>query len=397
MVATIHGPEAPLIAVGLFSYQVGGSERLGANVAVECLRRGYRVLCFAFYDSDGPTRRALEANGVECLDMSYLRRMRFVRRFTYQLALFHFFRSRKVHAVHIHHATSLILGALAARWARVRRIVMTEHSIIEFQKMPSYRRQSRRYCRLAHAITVIHPSMEPYFRNELGVAAARLHYIPNGVRLLGGDAAARSGGRRELGIADDEFLWMYAGRLVPVKDVGTLIKAFAIARTRAPIRFRLAIVGDGPERAALEELCRALELGDVLTFLGTRSDVPRLIQAADGFAMSSLSEGLPLVLLEAMAARVPCVATSVGGIPELFSGGAGGLLAPPQDPAAIADAMLALAEDPGRRRALIQAGFAKVAATNDLDRVVDRYLELFQLPPTWLTTRDDASRAFTTK
>jgi len=117
-----------------------------------------------------------------------------------------------------------------------------------------------------------------------------------------------------------------------------------------------------------------------------------LIQAADGFAMSSLSEGLPLVLLEAMAARVPCIATSVGGIPELLSGGAG-LLAPPQAPLAIANAMLELAQDPAAGRALSAAAFAKVAATNDLDRVIDQYLELFQLPTTWPANGEAVSRA----
>ena len=84
MAVKIHAPpdvHPPLIAVGLFSYQVGGSERVGADVALECMRRGYRVLCFAFYDSDGPIRRELEGQGVECLDMNYLKRLRVVRRF----------------------------------------------------------------------------------------------------------------------------------------------------------------------------------------------------------------------------------------------------------------------------------------------------------------------------
>jgi glycosyltransferase involved in cell wall biosynthesis len=385
MAVKIHAPpdvHPPLIAVGLFSYQVGGSERVGADVALECMRRGYRVLCFAFYDSDGPIRRELEGQGVECLDMNYLKRLRVVRRFTYQLALFRFFRRRKVHAIHIHHATSLILAALAARCARVPRVIMTEHSIVEFQSMPKYRRQSRRFCRFADAITVIHPSMEPYFRSELRVPPARLHYIPNGVRMLPGDALERSRLRRELGVANEEFLWMYAGRLAPVKDLGTLIRAFSIARLRSAGRLKLVIIGGGAERAPLEELCRSLDLNAVISFLGTRADVLRLMQAADGFVMSSLSEGLPLVLLEAMTARVPCVATSVGGIPELFSGGAG-LLVPPQDPDGLANAMLKLAADPDERRRMSEVGFNKVAARNALDRVVDQYLRLFGLPPRW--------------
>jgi glycosyltransferase involved in cell wall biosynthesis len=378
---------APLIAIGLFSYQIGGSERIGADVAIECMRRGYRVLCFALYDSAGPMRDELEASGVECLDMSYLSRLRFVRRFTYQLALFRFFRRRNVHVVHIHHATSLILSALPARAAGVARIIMTEHSIIEFQRKPRYRRQSRLYCRFAHGISVIHPSMEPYFRAELGVPASKLRYIPNGVRLLRGDPAERLRLRQELGVDNSEFLWMFAGRLAIVKDIGTLIRAFGIARSRTAVgNLRLVIVGDGPERTALEQLCQSLELGAVVIFLGVRANVPRLMRAADGFAMSSLSEGLPIVLLEAMAAQLACVATSVGGIPELFSGGAG-VLTSPQDALGLADAMITIAADPARRRDMTRAGFAKVAAANGLERVVDQYLKLFELPPSWPPSR----------
>jgi glycosyltransferase involved in cell wall biosynthesis len=378
-----ESPDAPVLVEGLFSFELGGSERVGADVALECVRRGYRVLSFAFYGSDGPLRRELEAGGVECRDLNYLSRTRFIRRFTYQHALFRFLRSCKAHAIHIHHCTSLILGALPARWADVQRIVMTEHSLMELREMPSYRRQSRRFCRYADAVTVIHPSLESFFRSELRVPAERLHYIPNGVRLQPRDLAGRSDIRHDLGVADEEFLWMYAGRMARIKDLPTLIQAFANARSKALKRFKLILIGDGDEREALERLCHSLNLGSAVSFLGARTDVPRLLQAADGFALSSLSEGLPMVLLEAMAAHVPCVATAVGGIPELFAGNAG-FLVPPGDPMLLAGSLLELASDPMRMQQISETGFAKVAATNDLDRVVDQYLDLFGLPHRWL-------------
>ena len=377
--------DAPTIAEGLFSFELGGSERVGADVAMECVRRGYRVVAFAFYGSQGPVRDQLEANGVQCFDLNYLARRRFIRRLTHQQAMFRFLRDRRVHTVHIHHCTSLILGALAARRAGVRRIVLTEHSLFELKTMPRYRRQSRRACRFADAVTVVHPSMESFFRSELGVPAGRLHYIPNGVRLSQGDPGERSHLRQELGVADREFLWMYAGRLAQVKDLATLLQAFATARARSDQPFRLALVGGGDQLGSLKDLCRSLCLEGVVSFLGARTDVPRLMIAADGFALSSLSEGLPMVLLEAMAARVPCVATAVGGIPELFSAGAG-LLAPPGNPARLAEALLELAKDPDRRGRITEAAFAKVAATNDLERVVDQYLKLFGVPPRWPPT-----------
>jgi glycosyltransferase involved in cell wall biosynthesis len=376
------GAKTPVIIEGLFSFQLGGSERVGADVAKECVRRGYRVLCFAFYGSDGPMRGELEAAGVETVDLNYLRRRRFVRRFTYQAALYRFFKRQEVSAIHIHHATSLILGALPARWAGIKRIVMTEHSIREFQTMPRYRRQSRRYCRFADAITVIDRSMEAYFREELRVPKERLHFVPNGVRLLEVDAAQRMKLRQALGVNDAEFLWMYAGRLAPVKDLGTLVNAFAAASRKATQRWRLTIVGDGQDRAMLETLCQSLGQDTAISFLGARLDVPSLLTAADGFVMSSVSEGLPMVLLEAMAARVACVATAVGGIPELLSGGAG-LIAPPRNVTALAEAMLDLSADCDRRHGIVRAAFAKVADAHDLERVVDHYLRLFGLPPQW--------------
>jgi glycosyltransferase involved in cell wall biosynthesis len=386
--------EIPVIAEGLFSFETGGSERVGADVALECARRGYRVVCFAFYGSEGPIRRELEANGVVCADLNYLKRARFVRRFTYQSALARFFRSHNVHAVHIHHATSLILGGLAARLARVPRIVMTEHSLFELQTMSKYRRQSRRYCRFADAISVVHPSMESFFLSMLGVPRRKLHYIPNGVRLQRPDAPRRLALRQALGFDERTFLWMFAGRLAAVKGLESLIRAFAHARVRGNHHFRLVLIGDGSERSALENLSHSLDLDNVISFLGLRADVPTLLTAADGFVMSSRSEGLPMVLLEAMAGHVPCLATAVGGIPELFLDGAG-MLVPPADTLALSNALVEFAGDPELRRRFSETAFKKVAATNDLHRVVDQYLELFALPSRWPREipqpRDDAA------
>lgn len=374
--------EPPLIAEGLFSFEIGGSERVGADVALECARRGYRVLCFAFYGSNGPMRRALEAEGIECVDLNYLRRTRFIRRLTYQVSLYRFLRARRVHAIHIHHATSLLLGGLAARAAGVPRIILTEHSIKAFDLMPHYRRQTRRYLPLAHAVTVVHPSMQDYFRTRLGVSASRLHCVPNGIRLPRQDAALRRKLREELGAEEGDIVWMYAGRLVALKGLETLIEAFARAQGAAAARLKLVIAGEGEKRVPLEALARSLGLEATVRFLGPRADVPQLMTAIDGFAMSSLEEGLPMVLLEAMAARVPCVATAVGGIPELMSEGAG-MLVEPGDSRALAERLLELSADGALRRRVGEAGFAKVAARNDLERVIDEYLRIFELPPRW--------------
>ena len=374
--------EPPVIAEGLFSFQIGGSERVGADLAIEFHRRGYRVLSFAFYDSDGPIRAELEARGIACVDLNYTTRHRLTRRLTYQLEFRRFLRREKVRALHVHHATALILCGLPARLAGVPRVVMTEHALHQLQERPAYRQSSRRYCRTAHAITAVHPGIADYFHDELAVPRERLHFVPNGVRMPQKDTAAYHRLRATLGVPPDCFLFVFVGRLHPAKDLSTLLRATAALPPSARAQTRVILIGDGAERARLETECRSLGLTGTLEFLGARTDATTLLGAADGFIMTSITEGLPMALLEAMAAGLPCISTAVGGIPELLADGAG-LLAPSGDPAAIAQAMITLMRDAPLRLQLGGQARRKVAASNDLDQVATAYLALLGLPPRW--------------
>ena len=372
--------DTPLIAEGLFSYQIGGSERVGVDVALEFTRRGYPVVCFAFYDSDGPMRAELERSGVRCLDMNYEKHHGISRRVAYQWKFWRMLRRERVHALHVHHATALILCGIPAKLARVRRVVMTEHGLHQLQERPAYRRSAARYCRYATDITVVEPAQARYFQDELGVPADKLHYVPNGVRLQARAPERVARIRGTLGIAAGSFAIFYVGRLSPVKDLGTLLNAFAGLPADVADRARLYLVGEGPERAMLEARCNALALEERVTFLGARADVGDLLMAADAFVMSSKTEGLPMALLEAMAAGVPCVATAVGGIPELFANDRG-LSTPAQDPLALAAAMARLARSPQLQARLAANALDSVRTRFALDGVVDQYLRLLGLPP----------------
>src|SRR5262249_5591200 len=134
------------------------------------------------------------------------------------------------------------------------------------------------------------------------------------------------------------------GSLTPVKNHAGLVEAFARVTAALP-EARLVIAGDGPLRAALQAQADALPGGRV-ALLGDRDDVPRLLAAADVFVLSSRSEGLSLSLVEAHGAGRACVATDVGGNGEVLVHGETGLLVPPGEPAALADALLALLRDP---------------------------------------------------
>ncbi|SNX74578.1 glycosyltransferase involved in cell wall bisynthesis [Cereibacter ovatus] len=154
---------------------------------------------------------------------------------------------------------------------------------------------------------------------------------------------------------------VFVGRLAAVKGVPVLLDAFAEVLKTHPDA-RLTLVGDGPERAAIE--ARAEALGGAVTFTGylSQDEVAGVLARADLFALPSFAEGVPVVLMEAMASRLPVVATRIAGIPELVAEGDSGCLVPPGDAPALARALERLLQDPDLRRRMGDAGRAKVEA-----------------------------------
>ncbi len=324
-------------------------------------------------------RGELERAGVRCLDMNYERLGGWSKRIAYQHQFLRMLRRERISALHVHHATALILGGIPARLAKVRRVVMTEHGLYQLKERPSYRRSAARYCRFASDITVVEPSQADYFHAELGVPQRKLHYVPNGVRVASRTPDRVERARAALGLSPEMFAYFYVGRLSPVKDLGTLLGAFAELPLHVSSRSKLYLAGDGTERKALEEICNSLRLSDRVQFLGARDDVSDLLMAADAFVMSSTTEGLPMAMLEAMAGGVPCAATAVGGIPDLLSEGRG-LVVPARSSQKLAFAMSQLAESPELRKSITVAARKHVSRHYSLDAVVDRYLELLCLP-----------------
>jgi glycosyltransferase involved in cell wall biosynthesis len=374
MTSDLTPKKRAVIAQGLFSYQIGGSERVGAELAIEFQRRGHQVICFGLYDTNGPIRGELEQAGIECVDLNYETRLSPLRRLTYGIEFYRFLRNRRVDGLLLHHATALILCGIAARLARTPRVVMTEHAIHQLRERPDYRRTATRYCRYADVITAVDPGIADYFRDEMHVPAERLVYIANGVRVRTATAEQRAAMRTACGVGPENFVFLFVGRLQPVKDVGTLLQAFALLSRETRQRARLLIAGDGPERAALTALAASLGIAAEVNFLGPRGDIPQLLTAADAFVMTSVTEGQPMALIEAMAARLPCIATSVGGIPALLDDRAG-LLTPPSSPPATAAAMQQLMDSATLREECVTQAMRKIEARHSLERVVDAYLE----------------------
>jgi colanic acid/amylovoran biosynthesis glycosyltransferase len=161
----------------------------------------------------------------------------------------------------------------------------------------------------------------------------------------------------------DPFRLLCVGSLVPAHGQHVLLEALALLVGRG-VRPQLTLVGDGPDRAALEARATALRLKDAVRFAGAvgQDVVLSLYERADAFVLPSLAEGLPVALLEAMAAGLPCVAAGTGGVPELIRDGEHGLLVAASDSAGLADAVERLMDDPGLRARLAEAGRGRVLA-----------------------------------
>jgi glycosyltransferase involved in cell wall biosynthesis len=165
-------------------------------------------------------------------------------------------------------------------------------------------------------------------------------------------------------------------RFHPVKDHVTLLKAFQqVAATFADVD--LLLVGDGPLRDNLEGFVRELQLENRVRFLGVRQDIPAILCASKVFVLTSLSEGAPLTLLEAMAVSLPVVVTAVGGMPEIVREGVDGLLAPRQDVAMIAADLDRILRDPKIAATMGVAGARRVRECYTIDRTVQRYYKLY--------------------
>lgn len=276
-------------------------------------------------------------------------------------------RQQQIDVVHTHDDRALIYGALAGRLTRVPRVVHTRHG----QGIGLSRRQQglvNLAARLADRfVCVSNDSARLAIRQ--GVAAGKTAVIWNGVDV--GRFAYL--GPRPAGPA------VLVARMNPEKDVDTLLQAAALAKAACP-SFRLEIAGDGPCLPALRQTADNLGLGGNTCFLGVVRDVPALLARAGLFVLSSISEGISLTLLEAMARGLPVVATRVGGNVEVVVDGETGLLVLPRDPAGLARAMLELFIDPERGRRLGAAGRQRVKRYFDVRRMVADYERLYRFP-----------------
>ena len=248
-------------------------------------------------------------------------------------------RTLRIDVVHTHMYGSSLYGALAVKLAGTPVFVTTEHGENPWKSKLNRVLESRLISPTADLRFCVSPRILEIRRDVDGVPAGKLRLVVNGT-VVPADPGPRPGG---------EISRMGAvGRLISAKDYPVLLRAAALVKDRQ-CKFQLDIAGDGPERDKIESLIGSLGLADCVTMLGLVTDVDALYRRCDLCVSSSIREGLPVALLEAMAYGIPVVATDVGASAEVVKDGEGGLVVPPADPEALADAIATLLGDPGLR------------------------------------------------
>jgi sugar transferase (PEP-CTERM/EpsH1 system associated) len=220
-----------------------------------------------------------------------------------------------------------------------------------------------------------------WLQNVVNIPAAKSQLIMNGVDTVRFAPNLPAATMPWAG-ADKPFVIGTVGRLQDVKDQATLIEAFALLCAARPAAqeskgLRLAVVGDGPLRARLEQKAQDAGVADLVWFAGARNDIPQLMRSFDLFALSSIAEGTPVTLLEAMACGVPVVATAVGGIPEVVQDGVNGALVPASNAQALAEALGRYADDRVRVSAHGAAAREKIEHHYSVAAMVGAYTALY--------------------
>jgi len=230
---------------------------------------------------------------------------------------------------------------------------------------------------MADHYVAVSEQVKAHLQRSSGIAELKISTIYNGILVETGNQSDKTAYMSCAGLHADDRLVMTAGRLHRQKGFDCLIHAMAVVHAAYP-RVKLLILGEGEEENNLKKLARSLELIDTIQFMGLRPDVDRLLHCIDLFVLPSRWEGLPNAVLEAMAAGKPVVATEVGGIPELVVQGVTGVIVPPQDVQALAEAIKALLSDEPRALTMGAAGRERVQRHFSIDAMIAKTEALYQ-------------------
>jgi glycosyltransferase involved in cell wall biosynthesis len=354
-----------------FGMGIGGMERVIMELCRYVDPSKYRV-SICCISRRGPLADQMEAEGVPvhfCENQSkagkYLRGFELAR----------IFRDQKVDLLHTHHMPAFVDSTLGARLAGVPILINTDHC----KQYPIERHwQILERSAAVFADTVV--AVSQHTRSDLiryqRMSPAKLRVIYNGIDVRFARRETPTELRRELGLAVGDVVVGTTARLESQKGLALLLDAAPYVLQQRPCT-RFVIVGGGSQEDALLEQAKRLGIASRVIVTGYRTDAVDLAQLFDCFVQTSVFEGMPMALLEAMALAKPIVATAVGGVPEVVEDGVTGTLLHGRDPKLLSDAILQLLSDRDRRERLGKAGYDKYQRHFTSRAMVSKYEELY--------------------
>ncbi len=355
------------------SLKIGGAEVLLKDLARGLTEASYDVA--VAYSTPGPLIPDFEALDVS---LTHLPRLARIDPLLLRKACV-VMRDYQPHILHTHLFKSDLHGRLAGALCRVPVIISTLHNEDAWAQNKIFGRIYGATARHADHLIAVSEAVRQYHIRYSCICPDSITTIPNGVdtEKFAPDPAARAALRAELRIPLDVPLVGIVGRLLPQKDHGTFLAAAQGIYAIFP-KARFLIVGDGALREALEVKARQLGLGDAVMFSGIRRDIPRVMAALDVLVFSSLWEGLPVALLEGMAAALPVVSTAVGGVPGVMIDGETGLLVPPSSPEALAAACVKVLQDAQMAASISAAARHLVEERYSIQSMIQKTIDLYE-------------------
>lgn len=279
----------------------------------------------------------------------------------------------KCRLVHYHDAHSAAIGAAASSIAKVPLRILSRR--VDFPLKNNYFSR-RKYRSNIDAIIAISEGIKKVLISG-GIDPKIIKVIPSGIDFTPfQDAASSDYLRRELSFAPDDYLVGIVAHLADHKGHKYLIEATRILKEQAP-KIKVIIVGEGPLRMDLDKQVKETHVEDMVFFLGFREDIPQILASLDMFVLSSYMEGMGSSLLDAMASRLPIVATKVGGIPEVVIHNETGILVPPRRPSSLAKAILSLYKNRERAALLGEKGYEIVHQKFSSESMASKIVKLY--------------------
>jgi glycosyltransferase involved in cell wall biosynthesis len=357
---------------------IGGTESQLVQLAVCMQRVGHRVTVGCLR-AEGPLLQVMKRAGIPVVEFRKEKTLLSLNGARQLVRLAAFLRAGKFDVLHAHDLWANLLGIPASRLARTPVVISSRRYLADLEWYTPWRNRIVRFIyRLSSRVVVNSNAVRERLVGREKLAPARVRVIYNAVDVERFACAPRNRAKLLAHIAErSKVIAVLANMYSPVKGHAGLVSAARIVRQSEPDAV-FVLIGDGPERPGLESQVRRAGLEKNVLFLGRRTDVPELLACCDLSVLPSEAEAFPNALLESLSAGLPVVATDVGGNREIVENGTNGLLVPPQNPEALAAAVLLLMRDSRLRQRLAGAGQNYVRTHFSFDRLIAELDQLYK-------------------